>query len=206
MEPQEIPREEPGRKLNKGEMSVMDAIYGRHVSRSYASRHVSEQVVRFLLDCAIQAPSVLNAQPWAFVVLQNANLLRAISEDSKHYLSKRDDRKQMSEQALESFQDPSFDVFYGAKTLILICAKENERDAEAACAMAAQNLLLAAYSLGLGACPIGFVRDILQTDSYKGQLSIPKNYRPMLPIILGYPSGKPAKTTRQSAKILCWLS
>jgi len=59
--------------------------------------------------------------------------------------------------------------------------------------------------LGLGTCPIGFARDILQTGAMKKELNIPMDYTPVLPIIVGFPSGESPKAERKSPLILNWI-
>ncbi|MGZ3743173.1 MAG: nitroreductase family protein [Pseudobdellovibrionaceae bacterium] len=192
--------------VSKDEIKVFDAIYGRRAVRNYFSRRLDASTVRLLLDAATQAPSAMNSQPWAFVVIQNPNLLRAISEEAKEFLKKMVDKKSRSEHAHGPFDQPGFDIFYGATTLIVICAKSDGFEPVGDCYLAGQNLMLAAYGLGLGTCPIGFAREVLQTEYFRGQLAIPKSYTPVLPLIVGYPKGKVAATPRHSPNILCWLS
>jgi hypothetical protein len=49
----------------------MEAIYRRRSVRAYTGEPLTEDVVRELLDAAIQAPSAMNAQPWAFIIVQD---------------------------------------------------------------------------------------------------------------------------------------
>ncbi len=191
---------------NPATLAVFDAIYQRRAQRNYMARPVSKENVQALLDAAVQAPSAMNRQPWAFLVLQNRDLLRRISEAAKaRILASAEWAKDLEHKSIP-LSDPNFDIFYRASTLIVICMKEEEGFCpEGDCYLAGQNLMLAAQALGLGSCPIGFARDILQTDAFRKELAIPKGYRPVLPIIVGYASNVATPPHREQARVIQWL-
>jgi nitroreductase len=56
-------------------MQIMDAIYKRRAVRSFQTAPVSEDLLMKLLNAAVQAPSAMNLQPWAFVILEGKDLL-----------------------------------------------------------------------------------------------------------------------------------
>ena len=66
--------------------------------------------------------------------------------------------------------------------------------------------MLAATALGLATCPIGFARDVLQTEAFRAELKIPENYDPILPLITGYSSEIPEMTPRNPAMIFSWMT
>jgi nitroreductase len=55
------------------------------------------------------------------------------------------------------------------------------------CALAAENLMLAAYAAGLGTCWIGFAQGFLNTPDGKKLLELPQAWVPVAPIIVGRP-------------------
>jgi nitroreductase len=69
------------------------------------------------------------------------------------------------------------------------------------CSLAAQNLMLAAYSFGLGTCWIGLSQSYLNTAEGKAALSLPEAWVPVAPIIVGYPKAEIAPTTRYAPEI-----
>jgi hypothetical protein len=163
---------------NPPTLAALDAIYQRRDHRSYTARMVSKETIQALLDAAVQAPSAMNRQPWA--------------KDLEHKHIPID--------------DPKFNIFYGASTLIVICMTETEGfSPEGDCYLAGQNLMLAAQALGIGTCPIGFARDILQTEEFRRELSILSGYRPALPIIVGYAATMAAPPHREAPKLIRWL-
>jgi nitroreductase len=67
-----------------------------------------------------------------------------------------------------------------------------------------QNILLSAEALGLGTCPLGGLAGILNSDQGKDivkQLDLPKNYKVILGISLGYKNESPDAKPRDAAKV-----
>jgi len=179
---------------------VLDAIHQRRATRAYASRPVSESVVRDLLDAAVWAPSANNLQPWSFVIIQDRAVLAKISEDTKKLLF--DDPHWHTHLPLT---DPDFDIFYGCGTLIVICSQAGGFNPVGDCYLAGQNLMLTAWSLGLATCPVGLARDVLQAEAMKRQLHIPAELTPVLPIIVGYASTAMPRSERHAPQIHAWI-
>jgi nitroreductase len=105
-------------------MDLMEAIYRRRSVRAYTGEPLTEDVVRELLDAAIQAPSAMNAQPWAFIIVQDRALLRSLSDRAKRHLLCAYAGDPRMDRYRDVLSDPQFDIFYGAPALIVICAAE----------------------------------------------------------------------------------
>jgi nitroreductase len=184
-------------------MELIDAIYKRRAVRSYTDGLVDRETIHTLLRAAAQAPSAINTQPWAFAVIQDRSLLKHYSDRAKsHFL--HDIAAAIPAELWDVVTDPSFNMFYNAGTLILICAKSGDQAAAEDCCLAAQNLMLAACDLGLGTCPIGFARSWLNLPEVKAELGIPAGYAPITPFILGYPAESPPAVARLEPEILFW--
>ena len=182
---------------------ILDAIYSRRAVRQYLSKRVSERHIRAVIDAAIQAPSAMNNQPWAFIVIQNPRLLNQISREAKQEIFRSPEWGRSRSHV--PVDDPEFNIFYGATTLIVICAKtEAGFFPFGDCYLAAQNLMLSAHQLGLATCPIGLARDVLRERTWRSELSIPADYEPVLPIIVGYGAGTTPPTPRAPAKFISW--
>lgn len=69
-------------------------------------------------------------------------------------------------------ENPEFDIFYHAPALIVISAAAGPWIVED-CALAAENLMLAACAAGLGTCWIGFAQEWLGTPEGKSSLKRP---------------------------------
>lgn len=186
-------------------MDVMEAIYHRRSVRTYTDQRVDKASIGTLIRAAIQAPSSMNQQPWAFAVIQNAQLLTEYSDAVKACLLKTVELQPSPlAKYRDQLSDPDFHVFYAAGTLIIICARKGGRQAEEDCSLAAQNLMLAAHGLGLGTCPIGFARPWLNLDGTRRELGLPSGYTAVFPVTVGFPRGKTAPVARHEPEILFW--
>ena len=187
-------------------MTIMDAIHGRRSVRSYAPERLDTVTIQTLLDAAIWAPTAVHEEPWAFVIVQDRAVLKSLSDRAKEIFSAEAEHVH-SEQArhlLDMLAKPDFNIFYDAGTLIIICARPKGAFVTADCWLAAENLLLAAYGMGLGSCVIGFAVPALNTPEIKAELGIPSECSAVAPIIVGAPSGETPRTTRKAPDVLAW--
>lgn len=185
-------------------MDVMEAIYNRRSVRAYTDQPVDKATVEALIKAATHAPSSMNEQPWAFAVIQNAKQLAQWSERVKASVLKRLKPESPFAKYRDMISNPDYHVFHRAGTLIIICARPDAHNGEEDCSLAAQNLMLAAYAMGLGTCPIGFARPWLNQARIKRSLSIPDDYVPVFPVVVGYPSGETPPVQRRAPEILVW--
>jgi hypothetical protein len=72
--------------------------------------------------------------------------------------------------------DPQFHVFHHAPVLIVISGIRQGTYIAEDCALAAQNMMLAAFGQGLGTCWIGFSQGYLNTPEGKQALGIPETW------------------------------
>jgi nitroreductase len=185
-------------------MELMKAIYCRQAVRNYTERPVAKAAVMELLNAAVRAPSAANQQPWAFVVIRDRKRLDEYSERAKQYLLITLPRSLALHLRTDALNSPKYSVFHHAGTLIVIYAKPTPYSPTEDCCMAAQNLLLAAYGMGLGSCPVGFIRPWLNLAEIKYEMEIPDIYNAVLPIVIGWPAGKTDPMPRMEPDILSW--
>ncbi len=126
-------------------------------------------------------------QSWYFIAIQNKDLLDELSYEAKS-AAKILGNESIRNMAIRE----KFHVFYNAPTAIIVCGQESDMQNEIDCAAATQNILIAAESLSIGSCWIGFInflfRDIHKNDYKKFQeiLKIPNGYKPYYAVSLGY--------------------
>ena len=185
-------------------MELKQAIYTRRSVRDYTDEPVSKQLINELLEAASHAPSAMNGQPWAFVVIQDKAKLRAYSDRAKVKCLESITSESRLSELKETLSDAAFNIFYNSGTLIVICAKPLGQHPDWDCCLAGQNLMLAAHGLGLGTCPIGLAWPLLDREDIKAELRIPTDYAAILPIIVGHPKGPAKAVARSAPKILCW--
>jgi nitroreductase len=185
-------------------MELMQAIRERRSVREFTGEPVSDATLRELIEAAIQAPSAINQQPWCFVVAKSARLLAHISDQAKaHWL--KASLGAPAHPYRDMLSDPKFDIFYSAPSLVVIAVAQPTDWAVEDCALAAENLMLAAHDAGLGTCWIGFAQHWLGTPEGKAALGLPSSCTPIAPIVVGHPRRSAAPVPRKAANI-SWLN
>jgi nitroreductase len=185
-------------------MDLSDAIYGRRAVRAYTTARVPDDLIHRLLDAAVQAPSAMNRQPWAFAIVQDLSLLDHFAARAKSYVLDT----MPVEGPLGAFRptlaDSAYHLFHHAPTLIIVCARPDAATIAEDCALAAQNLMLAAHGMGLGTCWIGLARDWLGLPAVKAELGVPLDHIPVAPIVVGAPGAPTAAHGREPPRIVTW--
>ena len=137
-------------------MNVDKAISGRRAVREYTRQPVDQDSIRYVIDCAVMAPSAVNQQPWGFTVVRDQPLLDHISSDAKLHMLSTMQGNRHAEHFQSQLENDAFHIFYHAPVLVIISAVEEGPWIVEDCALAPENLMLAAYAQGYGTCWIGF--------------------------------------------------
>lgn len=169
-------------------------------------RPLERPVIEALLQAAVQAPTAIRKEPWAFVVIQDRALLKRLSDSAKAGLLYDIDEMQpfLRATASEHVASPDFNIFYDAGTLIVIYGKPKGVFVAADCWLAAENLMLAARAHGLGSCVIGFAAAALDSPEWKAELGVPPDWTAHAPIIVGVPRGETPAVPRKPPEIVAW--
>jgi nitroreductase len=186
-------------------MELIEAIYQRRAVRSYTDQPVAKTTVLELLQAAIQAPSAVNQQPWAFAVIFGKKRLDEYSERAKRHMFATLPQSLALHRRADQLASPDYNVFHHAGTLIVIYAKQAAHAPNEDCCLAAQNLMLAAHGMGLGSCPIGFVRPWLDLKEVKYEMGVPLHYAAVMPLVIGWPAGKAETPARMEPEIASWI-
>jgi len=184
-------------------MNVFAAIYGRRAIRDFEGRTPGRGLLTDVVTDAVQAPSSVNRQAWAFTILTDrARLEEAAREAKAHALANMP--AQTPDELRRFLADPDFHIFYNAPALIVISATLPDPMVAEDCCLAAQTLMLSAYARGLGTCWIGFAEGWIRSEEGKRRLGIPAGHIPVAPLIVGHPRERPAPTGRK-APVIDWI-
>lgn len=193
---------------SKSGPQLLDAIYRRRSVRAYTEQLPTRSLIDELLDAAIQAPTAMHQEPWAFVVIQDKARLKHYSDQAKAMLREGElavgwgSTLRARAGRFEMLAEAAFNVFYDASTLVVVCRTIDGPFAEADCWLAAQNLMLAATSKGLGCCCIGLAVPLLNRPDIKRELGIPDEGAAVAPVILGYARGPLPASSRRAPRVL----
>ena len=131
-------------------MDVFEAIHNRHSQKKVKQDPVPRNLIEKLLDAAVQAPNHYKVRPWRFVVL-TGQAREKLGEVMAASL--RDRQPDFPEEAFNKARETPL----RAPVVIVVGVEKPSEpkvlEIENICAAAAatENLLLAAYALGLGA-------------------------------------------------------
>ncbi len=170
---------------------IIEIIKTRRCVREYKDNDVSDADIEFLIDCGRYAPSGFNMQPWSFLVIKNKDVLHKLSESGKKsMIPLLEPVKTISKKAsdfLVFLKTKGTSMFYGAPVLVIILGNKNSPTADVDCTLAAQNMMLAAHSKGIGSCWIGGLLPAITDEKLLKELGAPDGYKAVAPLIFGYP-------------------
>lgn len=182
-------------------MDAIEAIYHRRAIRRFGETNPTYQELNGLIEAAIQAPSDMDRQPWAFVVISGRPVLARMSAQAKALLLSSAPSDPRLSSIRTMIQNETFNIFYDAPVLIVICATDAEAMSIKDCCLAAQNLMLAAAQAGLGTCWIGLAEPWLASPEARAELGLAADLTPVAPIIVGRPADHPIAPPRHKPRI-----
>jgi nitroreductase len=153
--------------------NTLEIIHQRKSVRNYTDQKVEKEKLEALVKAGMAAPTAVNKQPWAFVVI-----------DDKEVLNQLGDALPYAKMAKK------------AGGAIIVCGDlskalegwEQEFWIQD-CSAATQNILLAAESMGLGAVWTAAYPAKDRMKSVIDILNLPKHIIPLNVIPIGYPKG-----------------
>ncbi len=151
-------------------MDVLQAIKERRSIRQYSQEPVSENQLNQILEAGRWAPSRGNSQPWKFILLNDDQT-----------------RKELA----EAIPTGKF-LAQAAQGIAVVVNPEVSKHPEQEGAAATQNMLLAAYALGLGTCWIS-VWGTEWAETAAHVLGIPDEEWLIAVVSIGHPAETPEK-------------
>jgi nitroreductase len=173
-------------------MTMLECIKKRRSVRRYTDRDVSDEVVLKLVDAARHAPfggpCEVEPQLFEFIIIREPAIKKALAHENKER-----------------------EFIMTAPVIIACCADitkdPNYRDYDITVALGAENLMLAATSMGLGTCYVtsygNHVAHEKERKILRETLKLPDHIRLVSLITLGYPDEvPPPKPLRDLADML----
>src|SRR3990172_5341931 len=146
-------------------MDVLEAIRGLRVVRRYADRPLEATHLEAILNAGRRASSSKNRQRWDFVVITDRDGLRMLSEVGPY----AGHVAQAAAAVALVYPSPSGEAPHSTNWDL---------------GLAAQNMILAAWSLGIGSCPItGYEPELARTF-----LGYPADHACEQLLVFGYPA------------------
>ena len=187
----------------------------RRSCRNYTDREIDQKLLEDLVKIGTTAPSGTNSQLWTFSILANRRETVVLGEHIARFFDKlnrmaekswlRLFSKYFAGDGLGKYYSRHYEtvreglllwkkegkdtLFHGAVAAILVGGKKAASSPLEDGLLASQNIMLAAHSLGLGSCMIGFAVEAIKRDkNIKKVLEIPDDESIFAVIALGYPA------------------
>lgn len=162
-------------------LDALTALETRRSVRAYTHEPVSDKDLDTVLAAAQLAPSAANEQPWDFVVIRDPKTLAKVGDINPY-------------------------AAFAAKApaAILVCLDTEKEDIPGMgildVAMSAENLLLAAHGIGLGAVFTGVYPMADRMEGFSKLLDMPENIIPVGLVVLGHPAIPGLRTAEDRVK------
>ena len=170
--------------------AVIETIMARRSIRNYKQVPVGRDTLNMIMECGINAPNGQNKQSWEVRVVDNPELMA-----------------QMSQAMADGHPGMAFakECFRGAPVMVFI-ARDLSYDFSAYdCGLLAENVMLSAWSLGVGSIclgsPVRFLTDNDVCKPYVEKLGFSEGYELCLCVGLGYAAEEPAAKPRDNSKV-----
>jgi len=108
------------------------------------------------------------------------------------------------EEFLAALENPEFSIFYNAPVLVLVLGARDAVSSVLDCTLCAENMMLAAWALGIGSCWVGAATLVEQNPGLRAALKVPDDHQVVAPLIFGYPAPLPPKPARREPRI-AWV-
>lgn len=190
--------------------ALVSFLRSRRSVREFREKDVPREVLEKLLDIARYAPTASNAQDVRFIVITDRQKMLALSHRVTGWVplllklaqvpgvlawaSRAWGRKRLegylasAEGFAETIRAGGDPIFYGAPALIITHAYKKNAFGIENSAYATYHIALAAHSMGLGTCMIGFLTTASRYDpAVRRLVGIPKGHHMTTALVVGYP-------------------
>jgi nitroreductase len=189
---------------------IINNMIERRSIRKYKTDQITEAELEAILQAGIYAPNAGSRQSAIIVVCQNAEINTALGKINKAAFK----GSMSTETSYISKEQPSIadnaaiqSAFYDAPAVLTLFAPKKFLNSAADCYVAAQNIMLAAHSLGVGSCMVARAEDTFSSElgrRLQKEWGIDEIYEAKIHITLGYPADTkpPVAKPRKDGRII----
>jgi nitroreductase len=178
---------------------TLNSIFTRYSCRAFSDKAIAREELEMLTKAAVAAPSGVNRQLWRVIAVTDKTLIGDLEAEGLRIMSEYPDKSMY-----ERIMSRGGKLFYGAPCIIVVPVAKVSPVGEAIppgaelfdCGILAENVCLAAASLGIDSCMCGFTAFAFageRREEFKKRLGFPEGYEIGIGILLGYgeKQGKP---------------
>jgi len=186
---------------------VLKCIKERRSIRKYKPEQIAEDELKIVLEAGLYAPNAGGRQSPVFIVTQDKELNDKIGRMKREAIGEIPAGRHVSREQPSILDDTTLpSCFYGAPTVITMIAPANFMFSESDCTMAAESMILAAWSIGVASCFVGRADETFKTEFGKELLAkwkIDDHYKAFCHVLLGYADGEiPHAKPRSEGRII----
>lgn len=171
---------------------VVETIMTRRSIRQYKPEAVEREKMQTIVECGINAPNAMNRQPWEVRVVDNPDYINGVTE-----LYKKANPQAAADSTFRN-------MFRNAPTVVFIGHDTKSESSPFDCGLLAENMMLSAWSMGIGSCCLGSPARFMMSPEaaeYLKKLNFSEGYELLYCIGFGYPDETPAAKPRETSKI-----
>lgn len=187
---------------------MINMMIKRRTIRKYKPEQIAQEELNAILEAGLHAPNAGGNQSAIIVACQNVELNEELGKISRQVESLGKVRLgRVSAEQPSILDDENIKSgFYGAPTVITLFALKDQYNLSGDCFMAAENIVLAAQSLGIGSCVVCRAGITFATErgmEIQREWGISDEYKARIHVALGYPDGNiPSYKPRKKGRVL----
>ena len=188
---------------------VIDAINSRCSVRAYEQKPVPKDLINKIIEAGNQAPftSMTRAQPWRFVVVENEEFKQKLLQTTLPFWQNAiggmkktaPELYEMAACIYEAMEEPKDPIYYNVPVIIFVVGPANN---PFSCVLACENMMIAAQSLGLGTCYVGFGAMVKGNPEIVKALELKDDEGIYGPILVGYPKANPSEALSKALAMI----
>ncbi len=171
---------------------VIRCLMERRSIRDFTDEPVPRALIDVILQTGIHAPSGHNMQTWQFTILRDVGEIQRLKEVTARVAA-------ASKVYFYGFNEP--------KALILVSNDRRSHFKEVDSACAAENMMLAAHSFGLGSVwinALGPISDEPEIRALLDEYGIPKQHTVIATLAMGWPK-EPGRLLAKKQNVIHWV-
>ena len=164
---------------------TIKTINSRRSVRAYKDNLIPKEDIKLIVEAGQNAPNSFGRQDFSFFVISNMDVINKLATITSRYMG-------------GTYLNHNF---FGSKQIILVAASRNNPARFSDCGCAMENMMLAAWSLGIGSVWINqffSIRDEEDVVTYFKELGISPDKVVCAICALGYPNEEPEPKTINS--------
>ncbi len=172
-------------------MDAIKCLLERRSIRSFTDKKIAREDLDTIVKAAYHAPSAMNKQLWQFTVVQNSDVIESLAQCLRVKLGR----------------DEGY-CFYKPNAVILCSNPRDNAHGVEDCAVAMENIFLAAHALGIGSVWINQFKGVCDDTNVRAELNkigVPAEHLVYGMAALGYAADDAVRNFEKNPNVVKWV-